>query len=85
MQTDVLLVGVETMKQLRKIIHYVLLSCFIADMIAFLFLPFVKEYNPAFFFIFIYPLDLVIFRYDEHRHYLTNWCYVYFEWRFRWF
>ncbi len=70
------------MKRLKKITQYILLSCFIADIVALLFLPFVKEYNPAFFFIFIYPLCLLIFRYDDHRHYLTNHFYVYFELRF---
>lgn len=71
------------MKQLRKITQYVLLSCFMADIIAFLFLPFTREYNPAFFFIIIYPLSLLVFRYDEKRHYLTKSFYVHFEWRFR--
>lgn len=72
------------MQKLKRITNYVLLSCFISDVLSFAVLPFVDEYNPNFFFLFIFPLSPIFFRYDSHRHYLTSWFYVHFEWRFHW-
>lgn len=71
------------MKNKVKIfIEYDLLSSAISTFVAIFATLFTGEYDPLFFFVFIFPLSFVFLRYDSHRHYLTNWFYVHFEWRF---
>lgn len=68
--------------KVKAFIEYDLLSSAISVFVAIFVAAFTGEYDPALFFVFIFPLSFVFFRYDSHRHYLTNWFYVHFKWRF---